>query len=131
VARTELQAKVLPSVEVATSVDGAADLASGVPLGVADGPELLEGLGSVDGGLVDTGGLQDIVVGSVAVNCSLLLGSGRRVVRAIRLNNVIFDECISSPTVDSEVAVAVGLVYLSSVRIGTSRRWGEDSQVPL
>ena len=64
-----------PSIEVACNVDLTADSSSGVLLGVADGPELLEGLGSIDGWSVDTGSLQDIVVGAVAVHGALLLGS--------------------------------------------------------
>ena len=106
----QVHAVLPPSVEVACSADGTADLTTRVLLGVANGPELLEGLGAVDRGLVVASGLEDVVVGSVAVDGTLPLSSGGGVVGAVRLDDVVLDERVASPAVDSEVAVAVGLV---------------------
>jgi len=95
---------------VAGGVDGTADGTSGVLLWVADRPELLEGLSSINGRLVDAGGLQDVIGSTVASHGSLPAGSRAGVVRAVGLDDVVLDEWVASPSVDSEVAVTVGLV---------------------
>ena len=110
VVRAQVHAVLPPSVEVARRADGAANVASGILLGVADGPELLEGLSTVDRGLVVASGLEDIVVGSIAVDGTLPLGSGRGVVGAVGLDDVVLDQGVASPAVHSEVAVSVGVV---------------------
>ena len=113
----QVHAILPPSIEVASSADGAADAASGVLLGVADRPELLEGLGTVDRGLVGTSGLEDVVAGTVAVDGTLPLSSGRGVVGAVGLDDVVLDQGVASPAVDSEVAVSVGVVLARVVDV--------------
>ena len=46
---------------MAPDVDGSADGSSWRLLGVAHRPELLEGLGAINGWLLGTGGLEDVV----------------------------------------------------------------------
>lgn len=54
----ELEALVGPGLEVRGHIDAAAGA-----LVLADGPVLLEGRGTLDGGLVGTGRLEDLVPG--------------------------------------------------------------------
>jgi hypothetical protein len=65
---SQVHVGVPPGIEVARDVDTTADRSSGVLLGVTDRPELLEGLGTIDGGLVVASSLEDIVVSTVAGN---------------------------------------------------------------
>jgi len=88
----QVHAVLPPGVEMACSADGTADLTARVPLGVADGPELLEGLRAVNRRLIVAGSLEDIVVGTVAVDGTFPLGSGGGIVRAVRLDDVVLDE---------------------------------------
>lgn len=106
----QVETELRPGPGVAAKVDCAADGSSGVLLGGADRPELLEGLGAVDGGLVVTGGLEDVVRRAVAIHRSSLLGSRRGVVSAVRLDDVVLDEWVAGPAVYGEVAVAIGVV---------------------
>ena len=96
-----------------SNVNSAADSATWGLFGVADRPELFEGGGSVNGGLVNARSLQDIVACAVASDGSLQTSGGRRVVSPVRLNDVVLDERATGPAVDREVAVAVGLVGAS------------------
>jgi hypothetical protein len=67
---TKLHASLGPSVKVSLDINAATDT-----LLLADGPELLEGRGAVDGGLVDARGLEDVVGAAVDGDGGLL---GRR-----------------------------------------------------
>lgn len=67
---TELHAIAGPCIEMSGSVDGSAG-----PVRGTDGPVLLECRRSDDGGLVGTGGLENIVVRSIDGDGSLLRGS--------------------------------------------------------
>jgi hypothetical protein len=51
---------------------------------------------------------QNLVRGAIDVDGSLLRGSGRRVVRPVVLDNVVFDQRAGRPAVDGKVRVAVG-----------------------
>lgn len=102
---TELHALGSPGVEVGLHVDGA-----GAALVLADGPVLVEGLGAVDGGLVDTLGLGDLVGRAVGSDAALDGSLRGWVVGAEVLNDVVLDERVAGPAVDGEVGVAVGLV---------------------
>ncbi len=108
VLRAQVHSDGCPRLEVAADVDGAADRAAGVLLWVADRPELLEGLRTINGWLVDTSGLQDGVRRAIAGHGALLRRSRGRVVTAVRFNDVVLDEGATRPSVDGEVAVAVG-----------------------
>jgi hypothetical protein len=129
---TQVHVGVPPGIEVAPDIDATADRPSGVLLGVTDRPKLLEGLSAIDRGLVVASGLENVVIGTVAGNRSPARGCRRRIVRAIRLNHIVLDERIASPSVDSEVAVSVGVVGTAvvdgpgSYRI--SRRHNSDQE---
>jgi hypothetical protein len=112
---SQVHSCVLPSIEVACYVDAAADRSSWVLLGVADGPELLEGLGTIDRGLVVASSLEDVVGSTVAGYRTLARGRRRRIVRAVGFDNVVLDERATSPTIDGEVAVSIGVVCTAIV----------------
>lgn len=63
VVAAELETGLSPSVEVGLNIDGSANTVVG-----ADGPELVEGSGSLDGWLLDTGGLVDVVGAAVGLD---------------------------------------------------------------
>lgn len=102
---TELEASLSPCVEVSRHVDPSASA-----LVATDGPELLEGLGAINGGLLVAGADENIVGSAVVIDSSLVLSTAGGVVGAKVLNDVVFDERVPRPSVDSEVAVAVVLV---------------------
>lgn len=102
---TELHALGSPGVEVGLHVDG-----TRAALVLANRPVLVEGLGAVDGGLVDTLGLGDLVRGAVRGNGALDCGVGGGVVGAEVLNNVVLDQRVAGPAVDGEIGIALGFV---------------------
>ena len=110
---TKLHAVLLPSIEVSTDVD-----ATGGSVILADGPVLLKGLSAVDGGSVGTGLGEDVVGAAVNLDGALLLSTGGGVVVTELLDDIVLDQRVLGPSVDGEVAVAVGLV-LSLVRDGS------------
>lgn len=85
---------------------------------LADGPVLLKGLSAVDGGGVGTGLGEDVVGAAINLDGALLLSTGGGVVVTELLDDVVLDQRVLGPSVDGEVAVAVGLV-LSLVRDGS------------
>jgi hypothetical protein len=101
---TQVQAVAGPGVKVVLHVHTAADT-----LGGTDRPVLLESAGSIDGGLVGTGGDGDIVCAAVGLEAALARRTAAGVVRAVRLNNVVLYERVASPAVDGEVTVALGV----------------------
>ena len=107
---TQVQTDRSPSPKVASGVDGTADGSSGVLLGVANRPELLEGLCAVDGWLVVSRGLEDIIGRAVAGHGSLPLSGRRGVVTTVGFDDVVLNERVTGPTIDSKVAVTVWLV---------------------
>jgi hypothetical protein len=80
-------------------------------------PELLEGLGTIDGRLVVAGRDCELVVASVGCDTAAVGGSGGGVVSAEVLNDVVLDERVTGPSVDGKIGVAVGLV---GTRVGDS-----------
>lgn len=76
-------------------------------LGTADGPELLKGSSTVDGWLVVTGSLENVVCAAVRVDGALLLSSRRGVVGAVGLDNVVLDERVAGPAIQRNVRVYV------------------------
>ena len=102
----ETETSLGPGVEVSTGVDGSAG-----SLVAADGPVLLEGLAvTLDGRSTVASADSNVVDGSVDVDLTLLLSTGRGVVGAEVLDDVVLDERVAGPAVDSEVAVTVGAV---------------------
>ena len=106
----ELQAGIGPGTEMGAYIDGSAGA-----FALTDGPELLEGLGTINGGLVDTGALGDVIDGPVKSHLTFPLSIAGWIIRSKILNNVVLDKRAPRPTVDSEVGVSVVLVA-STVR---------------
>jgi hypothetical protein len=98
----KLHAGVSPGVEVVLHVDATTDTLLG-----ADRPVLVEGPGTVNGGLVVTGGLVEVVSATVGVDSALVGGSAAGVVGAEGLDNVVLDERVAGPAVDGEVTVTL------------------------
>jgi hypothetical protein len=121
--RAQVQANAGPGVEVIACGDGSADA-----LGGADGPVLLEGSGAFDRWSVCACAHVNIVCSAIAGDGAFLGGAGRRVVGAVRFDDVILDERVGGPAVDSKIAVTIGAV---SARIGdgSGRRYMSTSEV--
>jgi len=110
---TELKTILLPRLEVSTDIDGATNT-----LLLADTPELREGRCAENGRLVVAHRLQDVVGAAVNADATLLLSSAGWVVRAIGLDDVIFDEGVGGPAVERDVRILVGSVPGSAVGNG-------------
>ena len=93
-----------------SNIDSPTNCATWVSLGVPHRPELLERRGTINRGLVVPPGREDVVASAIACNGPLALCCGSWVVRSVRLDDVVLDQCISSPAINGKVAVAVGLV---------------------
>lgn len=134
--RAKVEAIASPGVEVGLHVDGAADA-----LVLADRPVLTEGPGTVDGRLVGPGGDVDVVVATVGGDATKVLSARAGVVgsevldlRFVRSRifghgmpdtyNVVLNERVSRPAVDSQVGVALRRVRAAVVDgavIGSAR----------
>jgi len=99
-----------PSIKVATGAHSTAYRPARVLLGVPDRPKLLESLDTIDRGLVDSSRLENVIIRAVAPDGTLSCSSGRRVIRTVGFDNVIFDEWTASPSVDGKISVAVWVV---------------------
>ena len=75
-----------------------------------NGPELGERAGPLDGRLVHARGLVDVVGAPVRLHCALLLRLRRRVVRPVRLDDVVLNERVRRPPVERQVRVDVEVV---------------------
>lgn len=103
---SETEASLSPGVEVSAGVDGSAG-----SLVAADGPVLLEGLAvTLDGRSTVASADSNVVDGSIDIDLTLLLSTGRGVVGAEVLDDVVLNERVAGPAVNSEVAVTVGVV---------------------
>jgi hypothetical protein len=91
-------ALALPLVKVLARVDDAAGA-----LLAADRPVLVKGGGALDGRLVDAARLVDVVGAAVVFDGAEPAGARRRVVRAVRLDDVVLDERVGGPAVQGEV----------------------------
>lgn len=102
----QLHAQLGPLLEVPLGSDGAAD-----PLLLAQRPELLEGPGALDGRLVDTPASEDLVLAllerEVALGLPRLVGSEV----GVGLDDVVLDQRVAGPPVDSKVARPSGVVF--------------------
>ena len=90
-----------PGVEVVLHVDSASDA-----LGGADGPVLLKGLGSVNGGLIRASRDVDVIGPAVGRDGALVLPPAAGVVGTVGLNDVVLDQGAPCPAIDGQVSVA-------------------------
>jgi hypothetical protein len=88
---------------------------------LTDGPELVEGGGTLDRGLVDTLGAVDIVGAAVTADGAEPLGAGGGVVGAEGLDDVVLDQRALGPAVHGQVAVDVSAVPGAVVADDTGR----------
>jgi hypothetical protein len=103
---------------VSAEVDGAA----GAVL-LADGPVLLEGGGTLDGGLVGASGLEEGVGAAVDLSGADGGGGGGRVVGTEGLNDVELDQRALGPAVEGEVPVAGCLERLLVITVSRKLHW--------
>jgi hypothetical protein len=92
-----------PGVEVVLHGDATTDT-----LALADRPVLLEGAGTIDGGLVGAGRDVDVVVAAVGGEASLVLSTAAGVVGSEGFNHIVLDQRRAGPAIDSKVSVALG-----------------------
>lgn len=102
----QVQADRLPGAEVVPSVDGAASVRFG-----ANGPELGIGSCTLDRGRVGADLAPDLICATVTVDVAVESRTGvvGRVVHAHVLNNVIFNQRVDGPAVESEVGVSIAV----------------------
>ena len=95
--------EVFPCIEVVSSRDRSTD-----SLGLTDGPVLVEGSSALDRGLVDTLGPVEVVGGAIGGDGAEEGGARAGIIGTEGLDDVVLDEGAGGPTVDGQVAVAVG-----------------------
>jgi hypothetical protein len=101
---TKVHAITGPGVKVCLHVDGSSSAKT-----LTDRPVLLEGAGTVDGWLVGASRNHDVVVGTIGIEATLVLGTAAGVVGSEVLNDIVLDEWVAGPSVDGEVSVALWL----------------------
>lgn len=89
---------LLPGVEVVLNRDSTTDTLAGT-----DRPELLERCSANDGRLIRTCSLVNVVGTAVTGDLALLLSAGAGVVRAVRLDDVVFNQRVLGPAIDGHV----------------------------
>jgi len=94
----------LPRVEVVGGGDTTARA-----LDLADGPELVEGRGALDGGLVYTDGVVNVIGTAIGGNGAKARGPTARVIGSEVLDDVVLDERARGPAVNGEVPIAGGV----------------------
>lgn len=92
-----------PGVEVVLHVHAASN-----PLLGANRPVLLESPSTLNRRLVIAGRLGDLISAAISLEGALLVGIASGIVRAVRFDDVVFNEGVASPAVDCQVAVALG-----------------------
>ena len=98
-------AEAFPRVEVVCRGDCSAG-----SVGLTDGPVLLKGRCSLDGGCVGTGCLINLVSTAVTGNGAFICKASAGVVGAEVLGDIVLDQRVGGPAVDREIAVAAGLI---------------------
>jgi len=101
---THLHAQLRPRIKVIFRSNGASNA-----LLRADGPVLGESLCAVDRGRVDARAGVDLVFATVGLHGALVGQLAGRVVGAVGVEDVVFDERGAGPAVDAKVGVAVWL----------------------
>lgn len=99
----QLHAQLAPSIEMVSSSNSPSHT-----LLRADGPVLRESLCAVDRGRVDARARVDLVLAAVGLHRALVGQLAGRVVRAVRVQDVVFYQRRARPAVDAEVGVALG-----------------------
>lgn len=79
-------------------------------LSLAYRPVLLEGLGTVNRRCIGARADIDVVGATIGRDGALQRAARAGIVGAVRLDDIVLDERVARPAVDSEVAVAVGAV---------------------
>lgn len=101
---TQVHAQASPGVEVIRGGDRATG-----PLVLANGPVLVEGGRALDRRLVDLLVLVDVVGGSVTVDGAFVRHARARIVAAIVLEDVVFNQGVSGPSIHREVGISIGI----------------------
>ena len=91
------------------------------PLPLPYAPKLLKRLRSINTRLVVPRRLVDVVSSAVAGDGAFLGRAGGRVVGAVGLDDVVFDERVACPAVQRDVRVYVGCVPGTAVGYGATR----------
>lgn len=112
----QLQTALGPGIEVVAGGDLATNASA-----LANGPELREGGAADDRGLVDALALVDVVAATVALHGATALPLAG-VVGAVSIDDIVLNERVLCPAVESEVRVGVGCVPCAVVfdRLGTA-----------
>lgn len=99
----QIQSHIGPSIKMRLHINTAAD-----SLTRPNRPILLKGLDPIDGSLVVTGRLVNIVCTAVGIDGSLVYSAVAGVIGTVGFYDVVFHERVAGPAVDGEVAVAGG-----------------------
>lgn len=100
--RTQRHSLRSPRIKMILHVDTAR-----AALALPDAPVLLKGARTVNRRLISAGRNSNVVCAAISCDCAFALRVRRRVVGAIGFHNVVFDQGVARPAVDSEVAVAL------------------------
>ena len=84
-------------------------------MGLTDRPELGEGGGTLDGGLVDTLGLVDAVCSPITLKRALQRSASRRIICSEGLNDVVLDERVGGPSVYRQESIAAKRTLTSAI----------------
>ena len=102
---TQFQSSSSPGVEVGSSIDISTNT-----MFLADRPVLLEGGGPLDGGRIGTSAHVDVIGSSITLDRTLQFAVTGWVIGAKGFDNVVFNERVGGPAINSEVAVPLGVV---------------------
>lgn len=103
--RSKVHTQLGPCIKVILGSDGTTNTA--IP---TNRPVLLESGSALDRRLVGAGGLEDVVGTAVRLDGAFLGRCGAGIVRAVGLDDVVFDQGVLGPAVDAEVAVSIDVV---------------------
>lgn len=103
--RSKVHTQLGPRIKVILGSDSATNTA--IP---TNRPVLLESRSALDRRLVGTGGLEDVVGTAVGLDGAFLGRCGAGIVRAVGLDDVVFDQRVLGPAVDAEIAVSIDVV---------------------
>ena len=108
---THLQAHLLPCLEMLGNGDRALDLGTVCRgLGLPHAPVLIKGGISVNGGLIHSRGLVNVIGAPICIHRTQCRGCPRRSPTAPGFYDVVLDQGIPGPAVHAHVGVSVGLI---------------------
>jgi len=99
---TKVQSISAPGIEMVLHVDR-----SSSTLALTDRPVLLEGAGSIDRWLVNTGGDVDVVASAISRKATLVLSAAAWVVCSKVLDDIVLDKWVAGPAINGEVAISL------------------------